>query len=48
MGWQEYNGGDEAHWIHLVLLFFILIGIIVIFWLFGPESEVPVNPTEEK
>ena len=48
MGWKEYNGGDDVRWLHIVLLFLIFIGMILFFWLFGPESrELVESPIED-
>ena len=48
MGWKEYNGGDDVSWVHIGLLFLIFIGMILFFWLFGPESrELVESPIED-
>tara|TARA_B100000963_G_C22560060_1_gene640895 strand:+ start:593 stop:739 length:147 start_codon:yes stop_codon:yes gene_type:complete len=47
MSLGEFNGGDEATW-GKVIIFFIIIGLsFLLIWLFGPETDVPINPTEE-
>lgn len=38
MSWKEYNGGDEAEWWHLVILFLGLIGFFVWIFLFKPSG----------
>ena len=47
MGWQEYNGGDETTWVHLVLLVVMVILGALIFWLAGPDSATITEPPPE-
>ena len=48
MSFGEYNGGDEATWGKFIIFLVLIITLLILFWLFGPESrEITEMPIED-